>query len=69
MGFSEADLKLVGGVIEAKGETIELPYSFKRMELLGIDWTRFSKYSSCLDAHFSAPGIQGRDWPSGRLEI
>jgi hypothetical protein len=69
MGFSEADLKLAGGVIEAKGESVALPCTFKRMGLLDLDWTRFSKYSSCLDGHFEAPGTQGRNWPSGRLEL
>lgn len=67
LGRNERGLKLAGGVIEVKGQTIELPPTLKRMSLLDIDWSRFSKYSSCLDSHLSDTGGEGRLWPSGRL--
>lgn len=67
LGFNEIDLKLQGGVIEVKGGKMELPVNLRRMHLLDIDWSRFSKYSSCLDAHFAEGGSEARLWPSGRF--
>lgn len=63
----EKELKLPGGVIELKGLTMELPIILKRMRILDIDWTRFSKYSACIDAHIEEPGTVGRLSPSGRI--
>lgn len=59
-------LTLAGGVIELKGRSLELPLPLRQMHLLDIDWGRFSKYSSCLDAHFSATESSGGAWPSGK---
>jgi hypothetical protein len=67
LGYGERELKLAGGVIEVKGKTIEIPLTLKGMRLLDIDWSRFSKYSSCLDSQLSGTGGEGRLWPSGRL--
>lgn len=67
LGGGERDLKLAGAVIEVKGHKMELPVTLRRMKLLDLDWSRFSKYSSCLDAHLSEPGIIARRWPSGRM--
>ena len=63
----ERDLELPGGVIEIKGRSIELPYSLKQLGILDIDWSRFSKYSSCIDAHREVAGSVGRLSPSGRI--
>jgi hypothetical protein len=69
LGFGERELKLVGGVIEVKGSKMELPETLRRMKLLDLDWSRFSKYSSCLDSHLSQPGAMARLWPSGRITL
>jgi len=61
-----SDLNLAGGVIEVKGRSLELPPTLRNMHLLDIDWGRFSKYSSCLDAHFSSRETTGQMWPSGK---
>jgi hypothetical protein len=66
LGYGERDLKLEGGVIEVKGQKMELPLTLRRMKLLDLDWSRFSKYSSCLDSHLEEPGTMARLWPSGR---
>ncbi len=66
LGHGERGLKLEGGVIEVKGHKMELPLTLRRMKLLDVDWSRFSKYSSCLDSHLEAPGTTARLWPSGR---
>jgi len=67
LGFNERELKPEGGVIEIKGTTMELPATLRRMRLLDLDWSRFSKYSHCLDAHLSEPGTIARLWPTGRM--
>ena len=67
LGYGERELKLAGGVIEVKGREVELPLTLRRMSLLDIDWSRFSKYSYCLDSHLSEPGTMARLWPSGRI--
>ena len=65
LGYGERELKLAGGVIEVKGHQMELPVTLRRMRLLDLDWSRFSKYSYCLDSHLSEPGTMARLWPSG----
>ena len=67
LGFGERKLRLFGGIIEIKGPTMELPVTLRRMKSLDIDWSRFSKYSYCIESHLSAPGTVGRLWPSGRM--
>lgn len=59
------EIVLPGGVIEVKGPTLDLPVTLRRMKLLDADWSRFSKYSACLDALFAAPGSVARSSPSG----
>jgi hypothetical protein len=66
-GNGERNLELPGAVIEIKGRTMELPEILKRTRMLYTDWTRFSKYSACLDAHHEAPGTIGRLSPSGKI--
>jgi hypothetical protein len=67
LGYNERELKLAGGVIEIKGTQIELPATLRRMRLLDLDWSRYSKYTYCLDAHMSEPSTMARLWPSGRM--
>ena len=69
LGYGERELKLAGGVIEVKGQEMELPVTLQRMKLLDLDWSRFSKYSYCIDSHLSQPGTMGRLWPSGRMVL
>jgi hypothetical protein len=66
-GNGEKDLELPGGVIEIKGDSLELPPTLMPARILDTDWTRFSKYSTCLDAHSDKPGTTGRLSPSGRI--
>jgi len=66
IGIGERDLELRGGVVEVKGPKLELPATLQRMKLLETDWSRFSKYGQCVDAHLEQPGLMARLWPSGR---
>jgi hypothetical protein len=66
LGYGQKNLKLPGGVIEIKGKTLELPETLCKLKLLETDWTRFSKYSSCLDAQMTEPYSPSRLCPSGR---
>jgi hypothetical protein len=66
-GDSEKDLELDGGVIEIKGESLNLPPTLMQLRMLETDWTQFSKYSACLNSHFESPGSIGRFSPSGRI--
>jgi hypothetical protein len=61
------ELTLPGGVIEIKGSGMELPESLRNLQMLGLDWTRFSKYSACIDSHLENPGAIGCLSPSGRI--
>jgi hypothetical protein len=61
------EISLPGGVIEVKGPTISLPQTLRSLKLLDVDWSRFSKYGSCLDAYFSEPGSVARASPSGKI--
>jgi hypothetical protein len=67
LGYGERDLQLRGGVIEVKGPGMDLPRTLRRLELLDADWSRFSKYGQCIDAHLEGLGTVGRLWPSGRM--
>ncbi len=66
-GYGEKDLPLRGGVVEVKGPSMELPWTLRRIKLLNTDWSRFSKYGYCIDAHLADPGSVGRMWPSGKM--
>jgi len=67
LGNGEADLELPGAVMEVKGTRMELPGALIHTRLLETDWTRYSKYSACIDAHTEEIGAMGRLEPSGRL--
>jgi hypothetical protein len=67
LGNGEKKLELPGAVVEIKGKSMELPGALKRARILDTDWTRFSKYSACIDAHIEKLGTVGRLSPSGRI--
>ena len=67
LGYGEQELGLSGGVIEVKGPNIELPPTLRKMKIMDLDWSRFSKYSTCIDSHDERPGTVGRVSPSGRI--
>ncbi len=67
LGRRERDLRLEGGVVEIKGLKIELPVTLRKMKILDTDWSRFSKYSNCIDSHLSDPGAVARFGPPGRI--
>lgn len=69
LGYSQARLMLEGGIIEIKGPSMEIPSSLRTLSILDTDWTRFSKYSSCLESQREFPGSVGSLWPSGRIEL
>jgi hypothetical protein len=66
LGYWSPELRLEGGVIEVKGDSLELPLALMRVKMLGIDWTRFSKYGNCLESHLETAGSAGQLWPAGR---
>jgi hypothetical protein len=66
-GHGERELELPGGVMEFKGRTTELPIALARAKILDTDWTRFSKYSACIESHTERLGAVGRLSPSGRV--
>jgi hypothetical protein len=61
----QSELKVAGAVIEIKGTKMELPVTLQQMRLLEIDWSRFSKYSLCLDSHLAEPDTGMQMWPTG----
>lgn len=67
IGHGETELELPGAVIEIKGSSTEVPVSLRALGVLEVDWSRFSKYSSCIEAHQEKAGSVGRLSPSGRI--
>ncbi len=67
IGYGERELALPGGVIEVKGPSIELPATLRHMKIMDLDWSRFSKYSACIDSHSGKLGTIGRLSPSGKI--
>jgi hypothetical protein len=67
VGRGERGLELAGGVIEVKGLSGDLPVCLRQVGEMGSSWTRYSKYSSSLDAHESAVCSVSRLWPSGTM--
>lgn len=68
IGRRERDLELPGSVIEVKGPSAELPSCLRTAGGLGSSWTRYSKYSSSLEAHMADAGSVSRLWPSGTMQ-
>jgi len=66
-GNGERGLTLAGVVVEVKGAHFVIPSSLRELMDLGSCWTRYSKYSSGLDAHGVSPDDTARLWPSGLM--
>ena len=66
LGSRDKKIRLRQGVVEVKGPSLELPVTLRNMKFLDTDWSRFSKYGSCLDVHFTEPGSTARFSPSGK---
>jgi hypothetical protein len=67
IGRGERGLELPGAVVEVKGAVFDLPAALRPLADIGSSWTRYSKYSSSLDAHAADLGSVSRAWPSGVL--
>lgn len=67
LGHGEKEIPLQGGVIEVKGSSWELPETLKSINILDTGWSRFSKYSYCVESHLENPGTVGRLWPYGTV--
>jgi hypothetical protein len=65
IGRGERGLELPGAVVEVKGAIFDLPAALRPLADIGSGWTRYSKYSSSLDAHAASLGSTSRAWPSG----
>jgi len=66
--FGERGLELPGGLVEVKCPTFQLPPSLLELAAIGSSWSRFSKYSACLEGHAADRGTVSRLWPSGSME-
>jgi hypothetical protein len=67
IGLGERGLELPGAVVEVKGTSVDLPLCLRQVAELGSSWTRYSKYSSSLEAHAADLGSASRLWPSGTM--
>ncbi len=65
----EQSLQMEGGVIEIKGQSGDLPPMLESMRLLETDWSRYSKYATCMQTQLEETGSFGRLTPSGRGEL
>jgi hypothetical protein len=68
MGIGERGLELPGAVVEVKGPFFDVPAALRPLVEIGSSWTRYSKYSSSIDAHAAARGTVSRLWPPGTME-
>jgi hypothetical protein len=66
--WGEHGLELPGAVVEVKCQVLDLPSSLRELAAIGSSWSRFSKYSACLEGHDAARGTVSRLWPSGSIE-
>jgi len=65
----EQSLRMEGGVIEIKGQSSDLPSTLRSMRLLETDWSRYSKYATCMQTQIDETGSYGRLMPSGHGEL
>jgi hypothetical protein len=66
--LAERGLEMPGAVVEVKCPDLRLPLSLRILTEIGASWSRFSKYSACLDGHDADRGTVSRLWPSGFME-
>lgn len=64
----EGCLRMDGAVIEIKGQSRDIPLTLHSIRCLRTDWSRYSKYASCLQSQMEQSGSVGRLMPSGRTE-
>ncbi len=64
----EGSARMEGGVIEIKGRSADIPETLGSIRSLGTDWSRYSKYATCVSAILEGCGTAGRMRPSGRME-
>lgn len=64
----EQSLSMEGAVIEIKGRSAEIPMTLRSLHLLDTDWSRYSKYATCMQSQLEKTGSYGRLMPSGRGE-
>lgn len=69
MDRGERSLRMEGGVVEVKGRSEELPETLRSLRILETDWSRYSKYATCMQTQLEEPGSFGRTLPSGRGEF
>ena len=69
IGRGERGLELPGAVVEVKGPVFDVPPSLREIVEIGSSWTRYSKYSACLDGHEAPQGSVSRLWPSGVMDV
>ena len=68
LGRGERGLELPGAIVEVKGATFDVPPPLRDLAEIGSSWTRYSKYSSSIDAHATTRGSVSRLWPYGMME-
>lgn len=68
IGHGERGLELPGAVVEVKGSRFDMPPALRDLVEIGSSWTRYSKYSSSIDAHAAGMGTVSRNWPSGVMK-
>ncbi len=68
LGRGERALELPGAIVEVKGARFDVPRSLRDIAEIGSSWTRYSKYSSSIEAHQSRRGSVSRLWPNGMME-
>jgi len=68
LGRGERALELTGAVVEVKGSVFDMPFALLPLADIGSSWTRYSKYSSSIDAHAADLGSVSRLWPLGMME-
>ena len=66
--WGEHGLELPGAVVEVKCPVLHLPLALRQLADIGSSWSRFSKYSGCLESHDAERGTVSRLWPSGLIE-
>ncbi len=68
LGRGERGLGLPGAIVEVKGSRFDMPPALRALAEIGSSWTRYSKYSSSIDAHAADLGSVSRTWPTGVME-
>jgi hypothetical protein len=69
LGRGECALELPGAIVEIKGARFDVPRSLREIVEIGSSWTRYSKYSSSIEAHDATCGSVSRLWPNGIMKL